>query len=136
MLRVSGKSLVMTRTYKCFPAVYRLIREIPPGQVASYGMVASLVPGATARIVGFATAATPSGQDIPWQRVINSQGKISERDGAERHRKRLDAEGIEFSASGRVNWKKHRWQGPSDEWLEEAGMDPIDFLTIQAGWPG
>lgn len=126
----------MSRSYKCFPAVYRLIKEIPSGEVASYGMIASLVPGATARIVGFATAATPAGEGIPWQRVINSQGKISERDGAERQRRRLEAEGVTFSASGKVDWKRHRWQGPSDAWLEDAGLDPIDFLTIQANWPG
>jgi len=125
----------MAKNFKCFPAVYALIKEIPKGQVASYGMIASLVPGATARIVGFATAGTPAGQDIPWQRVVNSMGKISERDGAERQRSRLMAEGIKFSASGKISWATYRWHGPSDQWLEDMGMDPIDFLTIQAGWP-
>lgn len=124
------------RTYSTFPAIYLLIKEIPRGQVASYGMIASLIPGATARIVGFATAATPPEEGIPWQRVINSQGKISERDGAARQRARLEAEGIEFSQSGKVNWANHRWQGPSDEWLAQNGMDPIDFMTVQSGWPG
>lgn len=125
----------MNRTYRSFPAIYQLIKEIPKGQVASYGMIASLVPGATARIVGFATAGTPAGENIPWQRVVNSMGKISERDGAERQRKRLEAEGIKFSATGKISWNTYRWLGPSDEWLSDAGMDPIDFLTIQAGWP-
>lgn len=126
----------MPRQYTCFPAVYALIREIPKGQVASYGMIASLIPGATARIVGFATAATPPGDNIPWQRVINAQGKISERDGAARQRARLEAEGIEFSKNGKVNWQKHRWRGPSEDWLDRQGIDPIDFMTLQAGWPG
>lgn len=126
----------MVRQYSTFPAIYALIKEIPKGQVASYGMVASLIPGATARIVGFATAATPPGENIPWQRVINSQGKISERDGAARQRARLEAEGIEFSNSGKVKWTNHRWLGPSQKWLDENGLDPIDFMTIQAGWPG
>ena len=125
----------MAKNFKCFPAVYALIKEIPKGQVASYGMIASLVPGATARIVGFATAGTPAGQDIPWQRVVNSMGKVSDRDGAERQRNRLMAEGIKFSPSGKIKWGTYRWIGPSDKWLEDAGMDPIDFLTIQAGWP-
>lgn len=124
------------RTYSTFPAIYALIKEIPKGQVASYGMIASLVPGATARIVGFATAATPPGEGIPWQRVINSQGRISERDGAARQRTRLEEEGIQFSKSGKVDWRAVRWQGPSDGWLEANGMDPIDFMTIQSGWPG
>lgn len=125
----------MVRQYSTFPAIYALIKEIPAGQVASYGMIASLVPGATARIVGFATAATPS-DDIPWQRVINSQGKISERDGAVRQRSRLEAEGVSFSKSGKVDWSKHRWLGPSDAWFSENDLDPIDFMTIQSGWPG
>ncbi|MBO6504251.1 MAG: MGMT family protein [Kordiimonadaceae bacterium] len=126
----------MVRQYSTFPAIYALIKEIPAGQVASYGMIASLIPGATARIVGFATAATPSGENIPWQRVINSQGKISERDGAARQRARLEEEGVEFSKAGKVNWAHHRWIGPSQAWLDENRLDPIDFMTIQAGWPG
>ena len=126
----------MVRQYSTFPAIYELIKEIPAGEVASYGMVASLIPGATARIVGFATAATPPGENIPWQRVINSQGKISERDGAARQRARLEGEGIEFSKAGKVKWANHRWSGPSQAWLDKNGMDPIDFMTIQAGWPG
>lgn len=99
-------------------------------------MIASLVPGATARIVGFATAAAPSGEGIPWQRIVNSQGKISERDGAERQRQRLLSEGIEFSPTGKISWAKYRWHGPGDAWFEETGVDPIDFMTIQMNWPG
>lgn len=126
----------MTRTYASFPAIYALVKEIPKGQVASYGMVASLLPGVTPRIVGFAMAATPAGEDIPWQRVINSAGKISDRDGAMRQRGRLENEGITFRASGAVDWKAHRWQGPSEAWLDRNGIDFMDFLTIQSGWPG
>lgn len=126
----------MTRTYASFPAIYALVKEIPKGQVASYGMVASLLPGVTPRIVGFAMAATPAGEDIPWQRVINSAGKISDRDGATRQRDRLESEGITFRASGAVDWKAHRWQGPSEAWLDKSGMDFMDFLTIQSNWPG
>ncbi|WP_417465864.1 MGMT family protein [Kordiimonas sp.] len=126
----------MARTYASFPAIYELVREIPEGQVASYGMVASLLPGVTPRIVGFAMAATPAGEGIPWQRVINSAGQISERDGAARQRTRLEEEGISFKPSGKVDWAKHRWHGPSEAWLEKHSIDFMDFLTIQAGWPG
>lgn len=122
------------RTYASFPVIYSLVKEIPKGQVASYGMVASLLPGVTPRIVGFAMAATPAGEGIPWQRVINSAGKISDRDGAARQRERLEAEGIAFKTSGAVDWSTCRWQGPSEAWLDRNGIDFIDFLTIQAGW--
>lgn len=126
----------MARTYASFPAIYELVCEIPEGQVASYGMVASLLPGVTPRIVGFAMAATPEGEGIPWQRVINSAGQISEREGASRQRMRLRQEGVTLNSSGKVDWKLHRWQGPGETWLEKHGMEFMDFLTIQAGWPG
>ena len=99
------------RTYSTFPAIYELIREVPAGQVASYGMIASLIPGATARIVGFATAAAPTGEGIPWQRVINSQGRISFPAGSDkwqRQKQKLEAEGIVFLGE-RVPLKQFLW---------------------------
>ncbi len=127
----------MAREYKTFPAIYELVKEIPKGKVASYGMIASLIPGSTARIVGFAMAGTPQGQNIPWWRVINSAGKISERDGgAVRQRNLLVEEGVTFSNSEKVSWKDYRWGGPSDAWLEKHKIDFIDFLETQAKWPG
>ena len=126
----------MARTYASFPAIYELVCEIPEGQVASYGMVASLLPGVTPRIVGFAMAATPADEGIPWQRVINSAGQISEREGASRQRRRLEEEGVTFKKSGKVDWKLHRWEGPSEAWLGKHNIEFMDFLTIQSGWPG
>lgn len=124
-----------TRHYKSFEAIYELVRAIPAGQVASYGMIASLIPGATARIVGYAMAARPPDKGIPWQRVINSAGKISDRDGAMRQHKRLMEEGIIFSKSGKINWKAHGWQGPDEGWLDQHGIEFMDFLEIQQKWP-
>jgi len=126
----------MARNYSCFPAIYELVREIPKGEVASYGMVASLISGATARIVGYAMAGTPEGKNIPWQRVINAAGKISDRDGATRHRKCLENDGIIFTKSGKVSWASYRWNGPSEKWLEANKIDFMDFLEIQREWPG
>jgi len=48
--------------------------------------------------------------DVPWQRVINSQGKISERAGAERQRQLLEKEGIVF-VNDKVDLKKYGWRG-------------------------
>lgn len=126
----------MAANTKKFEAIYDLVREIPAGQVASYGMVQSLIPKATSRIVGYAMAATPAGQGIPWQRVINSAGKISERDGAQRQREKLEAEGIAFSKTNKVDWGQCRWQGPSEAWLTSNSIDFLDFLEIQSHWPG
>ena len=57
--------------------IYDLVRQIPPGKVATYGQIAGVVGGCTARMVGYAMAAVPEGLDVPWQRVINAKGKIS-----------------------------------------------------------
>lgn len=63
-----------------FKEVYSLIKKVPKGKVTSYGRIAALLgkPRA-ARAVGYALNALPKGQEqkVPWQRVINSQGKIS-----------------------------------------------------------
>lgn len=126
----------MSKNYKSFDAIFDLVREIPAGKVASYGMIASLIPGSTARIVGYAMAATPAGQNIPWQRVVNSTGKISEREGATRQQQRLSEEGIIFSKTGKIDWKIYGWQGPNEAWLDRQGIDFMDFLEIQSKWPG
>ncbi len=60
------------------------------------------------RWVGGAMAACPD--DVPWQRVINSQGRISARPGAEKQRSLLESEGVVFSKD-RVDLKKYGWSG-------------------------
>jgi methylated-DNA-protein-cysteine methyltransferase-like protein len=64
------------------------------------------------RWVGAAMAACPD--DVPWQRVVNSQGKISERPGAKRQRQLLEEEGIVF-VKDKVNLTVYRWPGPGEE---------------------
>ena len=59
--------------------IYAVVHHIPPGQVATYGQIARMVGRCTARAVGYAMAALPCDTDVPWHRVINSQGKISPR---------------------------------------------------------
>lgn len=61
-----------------FQQVYTLVSRIPAGKVATYGQIAILLghPRA-ARTVGWALHGLPHGTDVPWQRVINSKGRIS-----------------------------------------------------------
>ncbi len=103
-----------------YEQVWQLVRQIPPGKVASYGQIALMIaPPAgiefdtykafSPRWVGGAMAACPD--DVPWQRVINSQGKISARPGAERQRELLEEEGVEF-VKDKVDMKKYGWKGP------------------------
>ena len=113
--------------------VWEIVRQIPPGKVITYGQIAARIPppgGMTSqdysawgsRWVGGAMAACPD--DIPWQRVINSQGKISLRpgSGSVSQRQMLEEEGVIFDDRERVDMKKFAWAGPSLEWLQAHGL--------------
>ncbi len=94
-----------------YQAVYDVVRRIPEGKVTSYGRIAKMV-NCSARQVGYAMAATPGGDDIPWHRVINSKGEVSVRkqgDGDHGQRKRLLAEGVVFDEKGRVCFDRFGW---------------------------
>lgn len=94
----------MTNDGSLYQHIYALVKQIPRGQVASYGYLAGLV-GTTPRVIGFALAALPEQNDVPWQRVINSQGRVNARKDSDRARLQralLAAEGVCFDASGRV----------------------------------
>ncbi len=58
---------------------YELVMRIPPGRVMSYGSVARVLgAGYDARAIGNLMYATPKDdRNIPWHRVINSQGGCS-----------------------------------------------------------
>lgn len=108
-----SKNLPMKHSF--YEKVYDLVKKIPRGRVTSYGNLATLLghPRA-ARAVGYALNALPkhSLQSVPWQRVINSQGKISFKGDAIRaglQRKILEDEGILFDADGRVDFSTFGW---------------------------
>lgn len=117
-----------TTTRTRYQRIYELARLIPAGQIATYGQLAKLA-GSTARQAGYAMAALPAGSDVPWHRVINAQGMISERRGgggqARQHRM-LRAEGIDFDRQGRVDLATVRWPGPGWAWLAAHGYNPED----------
>jgi methylated-DNA-protein-cysteine methyltransferase-like protein len=116
---------------RLYSKIYAVVRQIPPGKVATYGQVASIVGNCTARMVGYAMAALHGQSDVPWQRVINAQGKISPRGdggGAVLQRQLLEEEGVRFDAQNRVNLREVRWYGPDIEWLEANGF------SLFAGW--
>jgi len=95
-------------------AVYRVVRRIPAGRVATYGQVAALagMPGA-ARQVGWALHASKEEDDVPWQRVINARGEISPRafhEIQDLQRSLLQSEGVDFNQNGRVDLARFSWQ--------------------------
>ncbi len=111
-------------TFDIYRKIYRLAKRIPQGRVATYGQLAGIVPGCTARMVGYAMAGIPDNERVPWQRVVNSRGAISLRGGSDselEQRVILEKEGIPFNDSGRIDLARYRWKGPSLGWLEKNG---------------
>ena len=101
------------RTGSVYAKIYTVVGRIPCGRVATYGQIAGMVDRCTARMVGYAMAAVPSDVDVPWHRVINSQGKISSRsagDGSMYQRLLLEAEGLRFDKHGCVDLKQVAWR--------------------------
>ncbi len=96
-----------------YERIYAIVRQIPRGQVATYGQVALLAGGCSARTVGFAMAALHSGThpDVPWYRVINRQGRISinEPEGGYLQRKLLEEEGVRFNRFDQVDLEEFGW---------------------------
>ena len=94
--------------------VLNFIKQIPEGRVMTYGGVA--------RAVGYPQRARQVGMilfgigeldgEIPWQRVINSQGGIStfKVGTGELQRALLKSEGVEVSTDGIVDLKKYEWK--------------------------
>ncbi len=97
--------------------IWQTVQLIPQGKVACYGQIADLagLPG-RARLVGKALGKVPEfgwqGREVPWYRVLNSQGKISFPVGSEYFEKQkqlLQDEQVLIIGS-RVKLKEFQWQ--------------------------
>ena len=121
-------------------------RQIPAGRVCTYGQIAAWIPpppgmdpteyaAYRARWVGVAMARSPA--DVPWQRVLGAQGKISVSSDALQARQRalLEAEGI-------LGLEHPRTGQPGRVWLDRspagmAGIPRVPAPTCPAdssGW--
>ena len=94
--------------------IYDVVRRVPSGRVATYGQIALIagLPG-HARQVGYAMAAVTRSSTVPWQRVLNAQGRISMRSegpaGSIIQQQLLEREGVVF-AGGRVDLTRFGWK--------------------------
>lgn len=108
-----------------FELVYRVVRCIPPGRVATYGQIARILGMARgARTVGWALRALPHGSDVPWQRVVNARGAISFTPGgyaASVQQALLEEEDVVFE-QGRIDLDAYGW----------AGLDPVEQQVLRA----
>lgn len=99
-----------------FEQVYALVRQIPPGKVATYGQLAHLIGRPRgARLVGYAMSACPSSAGVPCHRVVNRFGGTTaafDTFGPGTQRALLEAEGVAFTPEGCVDLSLHLWQPP------------------------
>ena len=101
----------MANTYDL---IYAVVRQIPYGQVATYGQVAELAGlVGKPRVVGYALYRVTDADAIPWHRVINAKGEVSRsphRNGTDYlQQSLLEDEGIEFDEAGKLSLDRYRW---------------------------
>ena len=78
--------------------VYKLVKQIPEGRVATYGQISKLT-GVDPRMVGWALHANTDGSSVPCHRVVNKDGRLAPGyafGGPNEQRNRLLAEGVKF----------------------------------------
>ena len=98
-----------------FQRAYGVVRQIPPGRVATYGQVARMMgEPRKARYVGFAMHSSPGlAGGVPCHRVVFADGSLAPGfafGGPEEQRKMLEAEGVGFLASGKVDMRRNEWE--------------------------
>ncbi|MAM69893.1 MAG: cysteine methyltransferase [Gammaproteobacteria bacterium] len=110
----------MSGNRKSHEAIWQTVLSIPPGKVASYGQVADLagLPG-RARLVGRSMGMVPDSMQVPWYRVLKSNGQLAGKPGskfAQRQTELLQDEGV-VVLKNRVKMENFQWQPSLDEML-------------------
>ena len=102
--------------------VYDLVKQIPRGRVMTYGQIADILgDGYTARTVGYVMHGDDY-ENVPWQRVINAQGKCSTVKltlPVNLQRSILESEGVEFNAAGKCDLSVVLWSPDGSHIREE-----------------
>jgi len=94
--------------------VLTVVALVPCGRLATYGQIAELIGAyGCARQVGWALRRLPLTSAVPWQRVVNAQGRISMSPGRRgsdwMQIALLRAEGIPVDAAGRLPLRRYLW---------------------------
>lgn len=125
------KLLTETKTENFQNQVYRLVRGVPKGKVATYGQIANLIHlrgessrhlegGSVRRQTGFGARAVGNAlhlnksADVPCHRVVDRNGRIAPNfgfGGAAQQRRRLEAEGVKFRDEMHVDLPQSLWRG-------------------------
>lgn len=97
-----------------FERIYEVVKSIPKGKVATYGLVALLAGNPRlARVVGYALHVNPQPGVIPCHRVVTKNGEVSKAfafGGENMQRALLAEEGVEFLEDGRVDMSRFLWR--------------------------
>ena len=96
-----------------YTKIWHTVNLIPFGKVASYGQIADLagLPG-RARLVGKSLGYVPKDMDLPWHRVLRSNGQIAFPTGSEQSQKQtgfLQQEDV-VVFNNRVKLSLFQWQ--------------------------
>ena len=88
--------------------VWHIVYQIPKGQVATYGQIAKMagIPQHS-RLIGRILSGLSPSTRLPWHRVINSQGRITN-PAKDWQQARLEKEGVTL-INGRVSLKAYGW---------------------------
>ncbi|PZD72146.1 DNA base-flipping protein [Acaryochloris thomasi RCC1774] len=105
----------MAQNNPLYEQIYDLVRQIPVGQVATYGQIAALLGRPrNARQVGYALFRVAPDADVPWHRVVNAKGEISQspqRQGSDDlQRILLEQEDVIFNTTDRINLRQYQWE--------------------------
>ena len=91
--------------------VYEIVRQIPSGRVMTYGQIAEILgEGYTPRTVGYVMHG--AAENVPWQRVINSQGACSTGKmtmPVNLQQGMLESEGVAFNEKGNCDLNVYLW---------------------------
>jgi len=101
--------------------VVKIIKNIPVGKVLTYGKIAKLAGNPNgARQVSWLLHSSSKKYNLPWHRVINSQGKIAlkTQDGQDYQKILLEKEGVEIGSTNKIDLKKYLWEIKSLENLK------------------
>ncbi|QQS31766.1 MAG: MGMT family protein [Acidobacteriota bacterium] len=109
--------------------VYDLVKQIPAGRVMTYGQIAAILgEGYTPRTVGFVMHGADT-ENVPWQRVINSQGKCSTGKmtiPVNLQQSMLEQEGVVFDSKERCDLGRYLWH---PEGMDTEGDDQISLFS-------
>ncbi len=98
-----------------FEKIYEIVKQIPEGKVATYGMIAQLAGNPRwARVVGYALHVNPEPGVIPCHRVVSRTGSLSPAfafGGENRQKQLLLKEGVSFQEDDKVNLERCLWNG-------------------------